>query len=174
MPRLQFRGFSCFSSSQGCVVLAAADSSLPGLFSLLFFSLHACFLLCDSFESKAHRMRILSSQKVQLSNTLLHAAPVVAISVTGYTIRICTHGKCFLVPVLHRNCFLCSYSRTFPHTSTLLCPDPSRQGSCGCAAQSRNNNPTVTPGLASKWLTPKRKKKQLSFNGKIENLSAHS
>lgn len=169
MPRLQFRGYSCFSSSQGSVVLAAADSSLPGLFSLSFFSLHAFFLLCDSFESKAHRMRILSSQKVQLSNTLPLAAPV-AISVTGYTIGSCTHGKGLLVPVLHRNCFLCSYPEPFPASTLTAVPRPLQAGQLWlCSSEQEQQPHRALQGLHPQWLTPKRKKKQLSFNGKTES-----
>lgn len=82
------------------------------LFSF-FFPCMLFFLLCGSFELKTHRVVILSSHKVQLSqvSSTLTCAVSVAILFSGDKIGNWTHGKFLLASVLHSNWLSCSCSK---------------------------------------------------------------
>lgn len=112
------------SSSEVLLFFQPTDSSQ---FSLSFFSLRALFLLCGSFEPKAHRMRILSSQTVQLSSTLLPAAPLEAAHMASASLSLSFMGAAPSAPA----------PEPFPAPTAVPSTPPGR------AAQRGNSNPSV-------------------------------
>lgn len=108
------------SSSEVLLFFQPTDSSQ---FSLSFFSLRAFFLLCGSFEPKAHRMRILSS----LSSTLLPAAPLEAAHMASASLSLSFMGAAPSAPA----------PEPFPAPTAVPSTPPGR------AAQRGNSNPSV-------------------------------